>query len=165
MHSEAATSRWRLRWTAISLGVVLLMFVCGIAATGVAHQAGWLIRSEEPMFESRHSSVRVRCISQLREIGMSIDDYAEAHEGHFPDSLASLRESEYSESSACPSQPGYDYIYYGRDLTWPAGEDVPILAEPLANHEGEGMNILFGDGSARFVDADEAEAILARRPR
>ena len=28
--------------------VVVLMFVAGISAAGVAHQAGWLLTAEEP---------------------------------------------------------------------------------------------------------------------
>jgi hypothetical protein len=46
------TEPWRLRWTAAGLAVVILMFVAGMAVTGVAHQVGWLI-TEPPRVVAR----------------------------------------------------------------------------------------------------------------
>jgi hypothetical protein len=43
---------WRLRWTIAGLATVVLMFASGMAVTGVAHQAGWLLRSPEPLTRS-----------------------------------------------------------------------------------------------------------------
>jgi len=43
---------WRKRWTASILGVVVLMFVAGIAAVGVTHQTAWLANSPRPLFET-----------------------------------------------------------------------------------------------------------------
>jgi hypothetical protein len=40
---------WWLRWTLSSVGVVVLMFVAGIAATGITHQTAWLFISPEPI--------------------------------------------------------------------------------------------------------------------
>lgn len=168
MQSEGSKSRWKVRWTAMSLGVVLLMFICGIAATGVVHQVGWLVRSEERLF-SNSRFVRHHCASNMRQIGLAVQLYAEEGDGQLPDSLAGLESLDAFEDLThlltCPTFGRPDYIYYGRGQTWPVDKDIPILAEPLGNHEGEGMNILFGDGSVRFVDADEAQSILARRPR
>lgn len=39
--------RWRFRWTAIALGLALLMFVAGTAFVGVVHQTIWLATSPE----------------------------------------------------------------------------------------------------------------------
>jgi hypothetical protein len=41
--SGGRTEPWRPRWTAAGLAIVILMFVAGMAVTGVAHQVGWLI--------------------------------------------------------------------------------------------------------------------------
>jgi hypothetical protein len=35
---------WRLRWTASIVVIVVMMFVIGIAVTGVAHQTAWLVK-------------------------------------------------------------------------------------------------------------------------
>lgn len=39
---------WRFRWTAIALGLTLLMFVAGTAFVGMVHQSIWLATSPEP---------------------------------------------------------------------------------------------------------------------
>ncbi len=41
--------RWRWRWTGWLIAGVVLMFVAGLAAGGVAHQIGWLINAPEPL--------------------------------------------------------------------------------------------------------------------
>lgn len=50
---ESGPRRWPLRWTLQMCGLVVLMFVAGVAATGVFHQTGWLITSPEPLLKSR----------------------------------------------------------------------------------------------------------------
>ncbi len=156
---------WRVRSTATVVGVVLLMFACGMAATGAAHQVGWLIRDPGPTWVMSHPAKRrYVCGYELRQIGITLSEYAYAHENRLPESLDVLTASVDGLTLQCPSQTGLPYVYYGRGQTWPLGEDVPVVAEPLANHEGDGMNILFGDGSVRFILATEANAVLARRP-
>ena len=46
----------------------------------------------------------------------------------------------------------YSYTYFGRGLTAPVANDPVIASEPLANHLGEGANVLFGDGHVEFVE-------------
>ncbi|MEL7238092.1 MAG: hypothetical protein AAGK78_04455, partial [Planctomycetota bacterium] len=68
---------WRVRSSAMTLGVVLLMFVCGVAATGVAHQVGWLLHDPEPMWDlNRPGLDRLRCGSNMRQIYRALDVYA-----------------------------------------------------------------------------------------
>jgi hypothetical protein len=43
--------RWRRRDTTVSLVALTLVFTAGMAATGIAHQVGWLLREEEPLIE------------------------------------------------------------------------------------------------------------------
>lgn len=45
-----AIGRWRMRWTALLVGLVILLFSAGTAAVCVAHQIGFLATSDEPMF-------------------------------------------------------------------------------------------------------------------
>ena len=42
---DSIDRRWPWRWTGWLVATVVLMFVAGLAAGGVAHQIGWLIRS------------------------------------------------------------------------------------------------------------------------
>jgi len=39
-----------------------------------------------------------------------------------------------------------------------------LLYEPLANHDNDGMNILFGDGHVEFVHPAEARRLIASLP-
>lgn len=156
---------WRLRSTAIGVGVVLLMFACGMAATGAAHQVGWLMRDEGPMWVMQHPARRrYICGIELRQIFYAFADYANDHDGKLPDSLEALASVDERVTLRCPSQTGMPYVYYGRGQTWPLDADVPVVAEPLANHEGDGMNVLFGDGSVRWIDDFQVADVIAKRP-
>lgn len=44
--------KWRPRWTAIGIVILVLMFATSIAFIGSVHQIGWLIKSDEPMMVS-----------------------------------------------------------------------------------------------------------------
>src|SRR5206468_3642054 len=44
---------WSVRWTASLVALTVLMFVVGISATAVVHQAGWLIASRRSLVEER----------------------------------------------------------------------------------------------------------------
>jgi prepilin-type processing-associated H-X9-DG protein len=179
---------WRMRWTMGVIAIVLLMFVAGIGATGVGHQTVWLARSERPMFEyrSRETANRVKCGSNLKQIGLALQLYAEKSGGRLPDSMIDLllQEDLSPEVFCCPSSnddraPGAtpaeqvrqiqrgrhcSYVYHGRGMTWPCGDTVPIACEPLANHAGDGMNILFGDGHVEFLTPTAAERAMRGLP-
>ena len=39
------------------------------------------------------------------------------------------------------------------------------MHEPVENHDGQGMNVLFADGHVEFVLAGQAQAVLDRAAR
>ena len=39
-----------MKWTVVSVLTIELLFVAGIAATGVTHQLGWMITDDQPLF-------------------------------------------------------------------------------------------------------------------
>ncbi|MCA9071447.1 MAG: DUF1559 domain-containing protein, partial [Planctomycetaceae bacterium] len=49
---DSVNPAWPKRWTACILGLVLMMFIAGIALVGMTHQIAWLATSEEPLLES-----------------------------------------------------------------------------------------------------------------
>jgi prepilin-type processing-associated H-X9-DG protein len=69
--------RWRRRWTTWLVGGILLMFVSGLAAAGVAHQVGWLITSPEPIVQGGMSPVvwRAQSTNNLKQIGLGLRNY------------------------------------------------------------------------------------------
>jgi prepilin-type processing-associated H-X9-DG protein len=44
---------WSIRWTLSIVGLALLMFVVGISATGIVHQAGWLMASRRSAIQEK----------------------------------------------------------------------------------------------------------------
>jgi prepilin-type processing-associated H-X9-DG protein len=47
---------WSPRWSAALVALIVLMFIVGIAATGIVHQTGWLIVSRRSLVEQRVGS-------------------------------------------------------------------------------------------------------------
>jgi hypothetical protein len=78
---EETTSNQQLRlwpWkrTLQLVGLVVLMFVSGIAVTGMVHQTGWLVRSPEPLIRSSWDN-RPSTVSQnnLKQIVLGTHEY------------------------------------------------------------------------------------------
>ena len=176
--------RWRKRWTLSITTLVVLLFACGIAAVGITHQTAWLARSDQPMFgyRGRERANRVKCASNLRQLGYAILLHAKENGGRFPHTLEQILLSQdiTSEIYVCPSSntdraPGKtaeeqfahlhrhnDYVYHGRGLTTatPNAATRPIACEPLVNHRGDGMNILFADGHVEWFDSAKAADVM-----
>jgi hypothetical protein len=68
---------WRRRWTAAVLGVVVLMFVAGISAAGVAHQTGWLLTSPEPLITRSSGDIggRIWSLNNLKGLSLAMQNY------------------------------------------------------------------------------------------
>lgn len=83
----APKRRWTPRWTLSIVASVVLMFVAGIAATGVAHQTGWLLNSREALLDegmSRLAARRAQSVNNLKQIGLAVHYYQEAHHAYPP---------------------------------------------------------------------------------
>jgi prepilin-type processing-associated H-X9-DG protein len=177
---------WRWRSTLGGFALVMLMFTAGMAAIGVVHQTAWFIFSPVPSFQAdrgRETANRVKCASNMRQIGQAILEYTNQHGGKYPDDLATLLLTEDISAGAfvCPSdggeaaqgdtpqqivenfkQPGHcSYLYFGKGLTVPVDPNRVVLTEPLVNHE-DYINVLFGDGHVEGFSGDEAEQLLAK---
>lgn len=132
----------------------------------------------------REQSNQMKCASNLRQIGYAIQTYASGHGGKLPDDLITLIGSEDLPPAVfvCPSspdipaagpttqavmnamrQPGtVSYIYIGKGLTSSdLTADVVLAYEPLSNHGGTGMNVLFGDGHLEWLDGKLAQSVVS----
>jgi prepilin-type processing-associated H-X9-DG protein len=77
---------WKPRWTAAVVEIVLLIFVAGIAATGMTHQLGWLLASEDPWLSqggARRAARRAQSVNNLKQIGLGLEIYHSGF-GSFP---------------------------------------------------------------------------------
>ena len=149
----------RARTGTVLAGVELgIVFLAAIALPG--------------MCGSREASNRVKCASNLRQIGIACLMYANAHEGHFPPSIdVIIREEDMSaECFVCPSsdedramgattdevirhlhEPHHvSYTYIGSNLTNTASSETVIAYENVKNHRDSGMSVLYADGHVDF---------------
>jgi len=189
-HGSGDGAVWRWRWTLSGAASVLLMFVAGMAAIGVTHQVIWLASSPEPLYAPpqsyRESRNRIKCGSNLRQLGIAIKQYARDHAGQYPDNFQTLHVSTDgfapAEVFTCPSSnaerapgttpaeqsshlsdPTYcSYVYHGAGLKTPVDGTQIIIVEFLTNHDYEGINVLFGDGHVEWTNSTEARALLSK---
>jgi prepilin-type processing-associated H-X9-DG protein len=157
----------------------IVVLILGIVA-GTALALGVVLLFQ--MSRGVERSMRVKCAANLRIIGQAITVYRNDH-GVWPQSLAEIAMGDNLNpevficlSSGAEKAPGATPQETARSLINPkhcsyiyfppppdAGDVNPdrILAvERMANHNGKGMNILFADGHAEWLDAQEAQAVL-----
>ena len=131
----------------------------------------------------RPAANRVKCGSNLRQIGQAIMLYANENQGRYPDKLGDLMDQDiYTAFFICPESndeaavPGpttqassanihagghLSYIYLGKGLTGTQPATMVIAYEPLSNHNNTGMNVLFGDGHVEFFHVPAATTLIA----
>ena len=169
--SPADASRAR---TATRLGLVE---VCLVLLISILLPS--LCRAREP-------ANRVKCASNLKQIGLALAEYARANNGRYPPDLSVLLQPQSDLAPAvftCPSSsdvpatgdtpearshnlrsaPGHlSYVYVGAGLS--SSDALPgrvLVYEPLANHGGEGMNVLYTNGDVTFIPMPDADRLIA----
>ena len=138
-----------------------------------------------PATQSRTPSRRVMCASNLRQIGLAIVMYANDNKGQLPPDLGTVLVTQdlTSEVFVCPSsdderahgpttqallqdlaKPGHCSYILASPLpsTWNLLTPAHVLAyEPPTNHNGDGMNVLFGDGHVEFMAKPQSDYIVS----
>jgi prepilin-type processing-associated H-X9-DG protein len=72
------------------------------------------------------------------------------------DTAAVVAELTAAETNATDHKHCMSYVYAGRALTQQTATSTTVVAyEPLTNHDGDGMNVLFGDGHVEFVSKQD----------
>jgi prepilin-type processing-associated H-X9-DG protein len=150
------------------------LLICSLAIG--AGLAAWLVIWGSEILNRR------KCASNLSAIGQVILLYANGHLGKYPPDLGTLAKEEdvAVEVFVCPSSRtrippnlswpqsyawvnfNSDYVYLGPDI--PAGSQsrVVVAYEKLEDHHGDGINVLFQDGTVRFFAHDEALKIISQ---
>ena len=139
----------RRRWPVVILGLM------GTLAVGVTV----ILPS---MCRSREGANRVKCASNMKQIGLAAIMYANDHGGQFPDDLAALLRTQDLVPAVfvCPSgkeapasgettqavlaemgRPGHvSYVYVGKGLTVNSPPDSIVLYELPTNHPDDSMS-------------------------
>jgi prepilin-type processing-associated H-X9-DG protein len=137
-----------------------------------------------PLNRAREQAHRVQCAANMRPLGQAMFIYANGNAGKFPDRLDKLLPFTTAAVFNCPSTadtpaPGQtpqaqasnltagghlSYVYVGAGLgTNLATANAPttvLMYEPLANH-GDGVNVLYADGSVQFLPRGAAQTMIA----
>jgi prepilin-type processing-associated H-X9-DG protein len=128
---------------------------------------------------AREQANRVKCASNMRQIGMAMLLYANDHKGAYPPDLGSLLEEDITlDVFLCPdsntSVPDEikkapqaeqakwvnehsDYVYHGAGRNNNDPADDQTLTEKPGHHGKDGSNVLFGDGHVEFVKPATAQ--------
>lgn len=175
-HNDAAARKsWRrtVAWCVGAFVLLILGISCLLPSLGRA----------------RETAHRIKCASNLRQIGLAAQLYAREFGGTFPPDLITLYKHAGMPESAftCPSANFAEakgatqaqivdamldgdhlgYVWTGGGLTTSAASDV-VLAFDLEMHVPQdsatttGMNVLFADGTANFVSETDAKKIWAQ---
>ena len=121
---------------------------------------------------ARETANRVKCGSNMRQIGQGIMLYANENKGKYPPDLGILVKTEdmTPEVFICPSgnsafprganlaiddqvkwvNEHSDYIYVGAGMNVTTGAETIVVYEKPDAHSRQGMNILYGDGHVEF---------------
>ena len=121
------------------------------------------------------------CESNLTQIGYSLQLYATANSGAYPDSLQVLVQDGTlpAELLLCPSSqdtpapgaspaeqavnlakgPHQSYIYIGKGMTAGPANQV-LVYEPPSHHGKNGINALFSDGSVKLLAPSAANIAI-----
>ncbi len=156
-------------------GSVLFSGGGSLAAASVG-QAGLLTSIALPsLSRSRETANRVKCASNLRQIGQACLMYANEHKGKYPPDIAELVKTQDigPEVFICPGTPEelpanlrgqsnaegakwvaqhshYHYVAAGK--TTAMALETIVAYEDMSNHE-QGINILFADGRVEYMVA------------
>jgi prepilin-type processing-associated H-X9-DG protein len=136
-----------------------------------------------PSFSSRGTSPRVKCAANLKQIGLAMQLYANENKGLYPPRPEDLIMTQdiTTEVFICPStndtqatgattqqqaanlsaggHDSYIYLRAGKNSNTPA--TVVLVYEPLKDHNGAGMNVLFADGHVDFISGAMAQKVEA----
>jgi prepilin-type processing-associated H-X9-DG protein len=126
---------------------------------------------------ARETANRVKCGSNMRQIGQGILLYSNENKGKYPPDQGTIVKTQdlTAEVFTCPSgdtpQPPHfanldeaakwvnehsDYVYLGKGMTSAVGAETIVLYEKPNAHGSQGMNMLFGDGHVEFQTMSSA---------
>ncbi len=153
-----------------------------VASIGMGQSAMMMSILLPSLNRSRETANRVKCASNLRQIGQAILLYSNDNHGKYPPDLGTLIKTEDITASVfvCPdtnSQPppgmtpdqaadwvnrNSDYVYVGAGMVQGQQPSTVVCYEKDKDHGGDGMNMLFGDGHVEFLTLPAAHEMIEK---
>lgn len=136
-------SGWRFSWTAAVATIVLVMFVAGTAMVGIAHQAVWLARSDEPWTRSSFQVIRrIASTNNLKQIGLAASGHERKH-GVLPNDTVSDADGRPLHGWMTAILPfveqGELYARVRLDEPWDSAANAPVFATRVQAYENPGI--------------------------
>lgn len=134
---------------------IKIVLILGIAALLVSIVLPTLNRM-------RHTSGRVPCASNLRQIGQALLLYQMDHDGMWPTRLDELvtNKSITLEVLQCAETHKPSIFNRPNAIAKNVAADDVVAYEPLDYHDGEGSNVLYGDGHVNWLTPEELKRAL-----
>ncbi|HEY1921433.1 MAG TPA: H-X9-DG-CTERM domain-containing protein [Tepidisphaeraceae bacterium] len=154
-----------------------------VASLGVGQSALMASIMIPSLNRARETANRVKCASNLRQIGQAILLYSNDKKGQYPPDLGTLIKTEDITISVfvCPDSHGppppagmtpdqqadwvnqnSDYIYVGAGMKQGVDGMTVVCYEKDVDHGNDGMNILFGDGHVEFLTLKSAHELIEK---
>lgn len=158
--------KWKLRWSASIMGMLLILFATTCASVGILHHAVWLLKNDS--FRSRIDRNLLMAKVGGNHLAQHLRAYAEAHGGNYPPKFQDLVTAGTVEPSEfnrlIQVQPAGEvpqtWIYLPVRSTSDA-TDLPLLLSP-APVSGNVHIMITRDGSASEVNPAASEAVIKR---
>ena len=84
---EALPRRWKFRWSAAIVAMVVVAFAAGISLVGIVHQVGWLANSQEPLVgETIDGWLADDPRNSMKFVNLGILNTADVNDGRCPPS-------------------------------------------------------------------------------
>jgi prepilin-type processing-associated H-X9-DG protein len=158
----------------------------GIAASLVGQNALLASILLPSLNRARETANRVKCASNMRQIGQAMLLYSNENKGKYPQDLGTLIKTQdiTADVFVCPSgdttippeirgaglekaaewvNANSDYVYLGKGFGNTAPADQVMLYEKPDAHDRDGMNMLFGDGHVEWQTMPGAQRLLEQQ--
>lgn len=165
-------------------GGMIALIVVGICAVLLIPFICLLSLLVPSLGRAREQANRVKCASNLRQLALACEMYANSSKGQFPDKVDRLLVGPMAQELSgsvfiCPSTKdtpstasdqqlvtdltsgGHDsYIYAGAGQRDSAGRSTVLFYEPITNHQSQGANFAFADGHVEFIQRARAQQMI-----
>jgi len=139
----------RRGWNGL-LSVLAVLVVFGLLA-------GMLLPA---LSSARGKARRSASMSNLRQVGLGIAQFAGDHAGQMPASLDEIKGFVGSEKVFVDVDTGEQFHYVGAGRKWQEGGGDTVVA--YSQQAGVGGNVLYSDGHVAWVNSDNLDPLLSR---
>lgn len=133
-------SRWPWKRTLRIVGLIVLMFVSGIAVVGMIHQTSWLVRSPEPL--TIHTGNRTMSANNLKQISLAGHNVQSASDSQLPRSTFNATgQPMHSWQAVLLPYIEQDNVF--KKIGWKKPWTDPVNTSPLGTHIHIYMNFAY----------------------